>query len=78
MSQYHHKHCQGKLDPVMLDPVQVYEDYYYPQEYEVIHAVEVIRRHHCVPVPKHVHVVYERDVECGLMMRNSRGRSGRR
>lgn len=73
MSNCHHNPCNTKLDPVMLDPVQVYEDFYYPQEYEVIHTVEVIRRHHCVPCPKHVHVVVERDVNMGLMRGATRG-----
>ncbi|GIO15185.1 hypothetical protein J19TS2_47400 [Cohnella xylanilytica] len=49
----------------VYDPPQVvYEDYYHPQVVNVVHSVEVIRRHHCVPVPHHVYTCTAKDVWC--------------
>ncbi|WP_221469401.1 hypothetical protein [Cohnella nanjingensis] len=60
----------------------MYEDYYHPQHVEVVQTVEVIRRHHCVPVYHHVTVCTAKDVysdefaapNAAAMMRSS-GRS---
>ncbi|MFC5467914.1 hypothetical protein ACFPPD_04225 [Cohnella suwonensis] len=32
-------------------------DYYHPQQVDVIHQIQVVRRHHCVPVYNHVTTV---------------------
>ncbi|WP_239613809.1 hypothetical protein [Cohnella mopanensis] len=55
--------CKGKA---VFDPPQtVYEDYFHPQQVDVIHQIEVVRRHHCVPVYNHVTTVSVKDVYCG-------------
>ncbi|MEK8130665.1 hypothetical protein WMW72_22415 [Paenibacillus filicis] len=41
------------LSPIVTDPTQVYNNYYYPQAQPIVHPVEVINKHHCVPVPQH-------------------------
>lgn len=46
-----HPKCNSKA---VFDPPQtVYEDYYHPQHVDVIHQIQVIRRHHCVPCYHH-------------------------
>ncbi|AJS57716.1 hypothetical protein [Paenibacillus sp. IHBB 10380] len=42
-------------DPVICDPIIVFEDYYYPQIVPIVHTVKVVKRNHCVPVPKHIY-----------------------
>jgi hypothetical protein len=55
-----HPHCPAQT---IVDPPQyVYENYFHPQVVQVIHPIEVIRQHHCVPVPHHVVCVTARDV----------------
>lgn len=63
--------CKGKA---IYDPPQtVYEDYYHPQKVDVIHQIEVVRRHHCVPVYHHVTTVSVKDVYCGDFEGSHRG-----
>ncbi|MCD1257601.1 hypothetical protein B5M42_001955 [Paenibacillus athensensis] len=50
---------------VVDPPNVVFRDYYHPQIVEVIHPIEIVNRHHCVPVPCHVYTVTERDEFCG-------------
>ncbi|BBI33047.1 hypothetical protein [Cohnella abietis] len=57
------KKCCAKT---VFDPPQaIYEDYYHPQHVEVVQQIEVIRRHHCVPVYHHVTTCTVKDVFCG-------------
>ncbi|NWL89545.1 hypothetical protein DMN77_18505 [Paenibacillus sp. 79R4] len=62
MSECHNK-CpeQTVFDP----PAAVYQDYFHPQVVNVVHPVEIIRRHHCVPVPNHQFCYSVKDVFCG-------------
>jgi hypothetical protein len=55
----HCPHCptQTVVDP----PITRYANYYYPQIVQVIHPIEVVRRHHCVPVPVHIYTCTVRD-----------------
>jgi hypothetical protein len=63
--------CNGKA---VYDPPQiVYEDYFHPQQVDVIHQIEVIKRHHCVPVYNHVTTVSVKDVYCGDFEGGERG-----
>lgn len=77
-----HPHCFHcpPTDPVYTDPSVVYQDYYYPQIVPVVHTVQIVKRHHCVPVPKHICNYVVKDEYTGpvttSMKRNSRG--GRR
>ena len=58
-----HPKCNSKA---VFDPPQtVYEDYYHPQHVDVIHQIQVIRRHHCVPCYHHKTSVSVKDVYCG-------------
>ncbi|GGG84151.1 hypothetical protein [Paenibacillus radicis (ex Gao et al. 2016)] len=36
-------------------PVTVYNDVFHPQIVEVVHRVNVVNRHHCVPCEKHLY-----------------------
>ncbi|WP_166241020.1 hypothetical protein [Paenibacillus turpanensis] len=41
------------VSPVTAPTKVVYEDYFYPQPVQIVHPVQIVRRHHCVPVPYH-------------------------
>ncbi|MDF2926881.1 MAG: hypothetical protein K0R57_5795 [Paenibacillaceae bacterium] len=60
MSKCHQCPTQTISDP----PRVVYRDYYHPQIVEVIHPIEIVNRHHCVPVPVHLYTCVERDEYC--------------
>ncbi|MCZ8522821.1 MULTISPECIES: hypothetical protein [Paenibacillus] len=49
---------------VVDPPRTVYRDFYHPQIVEVIHNVEIVNRHHCVPVPCHIVTYTVRDEFC--------------
>ncbi|OMF13062.1 hypothetical protein BK127_20925 [Paenibacillus sp. FSL H7-0331] len=61
-------------DPVFTDPTQVIRNYYYPQPVPVIHPVEVINRHHCVPVPHHFVSCTVKDEVCTVSSRSMKKR----
>lgn len=44
--------CQ--TDRVYDPPVTVFNDVFHPQIVEVVHQVNVVTRHHCVPCEKHI------------------------
>jgi len=61
---------QGKFqcppaDPIMMDPQRVVRDFYHPQKVQVVHPIQIINRHHCVPVYEHVYTCSEKDEFCG-------------
>ncbi|CAG7647454.1 hypothetical protein PAECIP111802_03978 [Paenibacillus allorhizosphaerae] len=56
-------------------PVQQYQNYYHPQIVQVIHPIEVIKQHHCVPVYHHTVAYSEKDVMCTI---SSKKRSRRK
>ncbi|MBB6634639.1 hypothetical protein [Cohnella thailandensis] len=78
--------CPKCPTKTVYDPPQVvYEDIYHPQVVQVVHHVEVIRRHHCVPVPQHIYTCSSKDVFCddmaetrGIHRSGSRSRLGLR
>lgn len=46
----------------IVDPPKViYRDFYHPQLVQVIHPIEIVNRHHCVPIPHHVYTYSVRD-----------------
>ncbi|CAM4487705.1 hypothetical protein [Paenibacillus tarimensis] len=51
-------------EEIVKPPVVQYRDVYHPQPVNVIHPVEIITRHHMVPVYRHYPVVTVRDVWC--------------
>ncbi|TBL75321.1 hypothetical protein [Paenibacillus thalictri] len=52
--------AQTVVDP----PVTYYQNYFHPQVVTVVHPIEVVNQHHCVPVPHHVYAYSEKDVMC--------------
>lgn len=52
--------AQTIVDP----PRYIYENYYHPQIVQVIHPIEIIRQHYCVPIPKHTYEYSVKDVMC--------------
>jgi hypothetical protein len=57
-------HCQPfcpPADPIMAAPRRIVRDFYHPQLVQVIHPVEIVNRHHCVPVFQHKCQYSERD-----------------
>ncbi len=62
---------QTVVDP----PKTLYENYYHPQIVHVIHPIEIIRQHHCAPVPQHFYECTVKDVMChvsGIKKRSKR------
>ncbi|UJF34260.1 hypothetical protein [Paenibacillus hexagrammi] len=62
---------QGKVecpptDPIMTSPQRVVRDHYHPQVVQVVHPIEIVNRHFCVPVYQHVYTCSERDEFCGM------------
>jgi hypothetical protein len=53
-------------------PVRVFEDYFHPQLVQVVQPIEIVRRHHCVPVPYQVYAVTVRDEICNVSGRSVR------
>ncbi len=59
------EHCPNCPTQSIVDPPEyVYENYYHPQIVQVVHPIQVIKQHHCVPVPQHVFTYSEQDVWC--------------
>lgn len=49
-----HKRCSVcPPETIIAHPKKVYRDFCHPQIVKVIHPIEIINRHHCVPVYKH-------------------------
>ncbi|PLT45566.1 hypothetical protein NYE40_10450 [Paenibacillus sp. FSL W8-1187] len=58
-----HSHCSPET---VVDPVQtVYRDVYHPQQVTVVHPIEIVTRHHCVPVRCDVYKYICRDENVG-------------
>jgi len=43
-----------QASPIVTNPTQVVNSVYHPQLVPVIHPVEIINQHHCVPVYQHM------------------------
>jgi hypothetical protein len=52
-------------DPIMTSPERIVRDFYHPQKVQVIHPIQIVNRHHCVPVYEHVYTCEETDEYCG-------------
>ncbi|NIK77186.1 hypothetical protein FHS15_002311 [Paenibacillus castaneae] len=62
-------------------PRTVINDVFHPQIVEVVHQINVVTRHHCVPVEKHLYQYCYHDETQGQEEHNSRSghsRSGNR
>jgi hypothetical protein len=72
-------HCpQCPTQTVFDPPIREYVDVYHPQIVQVIHPIEIIRRHHCVPIPHHIYTQTIRDEYCGPSAAISRLRKRKR
>lgn len=60
MSSCFHCPTTQAVDP----PRVVFQDFFHPQIVQVIHPIEIVTRHHCVPVPEHIFLFNERDEFC--------------
>jgi len=62
-------HCGGfecpAVEPIVCDPIVVVRDHYFTQVVPVIHTIQVVNRHHCIPVEKHIYncVTVEEGIE---------------
>jgi spore coat protein D len=70
---YNHECPQAS--PIFTDPTQVIRNFYYPQIQPVIHPVEIINRHHCVPIPQHMVACCVKDEVCTISSRNGNSRN---
>jgi len=71
-------HCPSCPTRTVVDPPQyVYENVYHPQVVQVVHPVQLIRQHHCVPVPHHIAAFSEKDVWCSGYRGKVAGRAGK-
>ncbi|RAW14310.1 hypothetical protein DC345_15190 [Paenibacillus taichungensis] len=69
-------HFCPPLCPIVCDPIQVVEDYYIPQIVPVIHPIEVIKKHHCVPIHHHMYpVVVKEEDPCYVSSYNGKKKS---
>ncbi|CAH1197918.1 hypothetical protein PAECIP111893_01078 [Paenibacillus plantiphilus] len=71
MSFYPQCPTQTVYDP----PVTLYENFYHPQVVQVIHPIEVVNQHHCVPTPHHFYTYSTKDVMCNVSSVKSKKRS---
>lgn len=57
----------------IYDPPQYFfKNFYHPQEVPIVHTIEIINQHHCIPIPKHI-VRYEtKDVCCSGSKKSKR------
>jgi hypothetical protein len=72
-------HCPKCPTKTVIDPpVRVYEDVFHPQIVQVIQPIEIIRRHHCVPIPHPIVTPIFKDEFCTISNNKSkRKRRGR-
>lgn len=62
----HCHHLCPPASPVVAPTSRVVRDFFHPQIVPVIHPIEVVNRHHCVPVPRHFCTYSERDEFAGM------------
>jgi len=58
-------------------PVTVTRDVFHPQIVEVVHQVNVVTRHHCVPCEKHLYEYCYRDENANEVASEQENRSNR-
>lgn len=67
-----YQHQCPTASPIYTAPTQVYNNMYYPQVVPVVHPVEIINQHHCVPVPQHYVTYTVKDEVCTTSDRKPR------
>jgi hypothetical protein len=63
MTDQANRYCPP-ADPIVMEPKKVYRDFYHQQVVQVVQPVEIINRHHCVPVYQQCYSYSERDEIC--------------
>lgn len=49
----------------VVDPPKViFRDFFHPQVVQIIHPIEIVNRHHCVPIPEHIFTFNVKDEFC--------------
>ena len=62
--------------PIVLEPVEVVHNAFFPQIVPVIHTVKVIQKNHPVPIPNHIYnVIHEEENCCTVSSAKKRSRS---
>ncbi|MBB3113000.1 hypothetical protein FHS18_005102 [Paenibacillus phyllosphaerae] len=56
---YHRPFCPTVT--VYDPPQRIERDFYHPQVVKVIHPIEIVNKHHCVPVYEHCYQVIEKE-----------------
>lgn len=64
--------------PITAPANQIVENVYHPQMVQVVHPIQIIKRHHCVPVYCHVPVVTVTDEAAARVCSVGRKRHGKR
>ncbi|WP_051107697.1 hypothetical protein [Paenibacillus fonticola] len=72
----HHKgeFCCPPGEAIIDPPQYVVKDFYHPQIVPVIHQIQFINRHHCVPIPHHQYTFETKDVFCSANYRAKKGK----
>jgi hypothetical protein len=55
-------------------PVTMYENFYHPQVVNVVHPIEIINQHHCVPFYNHTYTCTTKDQMCTVSSLRSKKR----
>lgn len=65
MSCNHH-HCDPVCpsETIYDPPIRVVRDFFHPQRVQVVQIIEVVNRHHCVPVYEKCVQIVEREEDC--------------
>ncbi|NMM53630.1 hypothetical protein [Paenibacillus aquistagni] len=58
-----------QLSPIVAPSQTIYKNFYHTATQPIVHPVNIVNQHHTVPVPKHVCVYNETDVNCGCGVR---------
>lgn len=63
---YHHKgeFCCPPGKAIIDPPQYIINDFFHPQIVPVIHPIQIINKHHCVPIPHHKYTFETKDVFC--------------
>ncbi|CAH0121485.1 hypothetical protein PAE9249_04015 [Paenibacillus sp. CECT 9249] len=54
------------VSPVTTAPTKIVKNIYHPQIVPVIHPIEIVNNHVCVPVPKHMYAYSVKDKVGGV------------
>ncbi|RXZ78429.1 hypothetical protein EBB07_26935 [Paenibacillaceae bacterium] len=64
-------------DAIFDPPQYVVNNVYHQQVQPIVHTIEYINQHHCVPVPHHIYTCKTKDVMCSSV-RNRRSKKSKK